>query len=401
MKITKSFFVFVISLLFLSNCKNVSDHSGPTTSKSITLQLRGKDYDQISLKAAIPGPNHSDKILFFSGESLAPYKWRFSVPDSVIDLADYFAIVTRPFDFKTNTYYSAKFRNPSLNDNILYNYVFDKENPNLEASLIQTIKTQGKPGDGNYFIVNDTFLTDGISRVEDVFEAHFINGKETELGLNMKFPRFRFIDNDHYKSSFAQKDSIIKKHPGSKYLMNQFFYLFKQLEIEDARTLFFNFTVENKTSSFGKQISDYLYLYSTPFKNTVLINSNSELPEPIILDSSKINLLVFSASWCSPCHKLIPVLKEIYKDLDPDLKLVYVSLDELNYIQAWKKLIHDNNIPWRSLSAYGHIKEIESRYDAASLPHMLLVFPDKTVTKVDIRNEEEKDKIYHLAKRTR
>jgi hypothetical protein len=82
--------------------------------------------------------------------------------------------------------------------------------------------------------------------------------------------------------------------------------------------------------------------------------------------------------------------------LNANLDMVYVSLDEYKYVDDWKKLMKDNSIQWRSLLSTGHVKEIEDKYDAGGLPHMLLVYPDKSVKKIDLRINEDKEKLYQL-----
>ena len=108
--------------------------------------------------------------------------------------------------------------------------------------------------------------------------------------------------------------------------------------------------------------------------------------------------MIFSASWCTPCHEMIPELKNIYKDLKKNLNFVYISMDEFKYVSNWRKLMKDKAIPWRSLLSSGHVKEIEDKFDAGSLPHMLLVYPNMTVRKIDIRNSKERNTLYQLVK---
>ena len=76
--------------------------------------------------------------------------------------------------------------------------------------------------------------------------------------------------------------------------------------------------------------------------------------------------------------------------------MVYISIDENKYVEAWKKLMIGQNIPWRSLMSLDHVKDVVNQYDAGSIPNMLLVYPNKTVKKIDIRVKEDKDLLYKL-----
>lgn len=390
-------YAFTLAII-LGSCGTLPNQSDQRSSQIITFHLKGKKYDQLSLKADIGGPNHLSNNKFFIGQSTDGYNWTFNIPDSINKMIDYYAIVTKPYDSKTNTYYCAKFKGLTNSDPSSYNFVFDEKCPSIEAKYIETKARSGVPGDGNYFAVNDTIIVDGISRSEDIFKVNF-KGEDTELELSMKYPSFGFLDMDNYKTSVAEKSYIAQQYPDSKYLMRMFWNIAGDFKsVDDAKKIFDNFSEKNRSNGFGKEIGSYIKLYSSAFDNDSLKNSFSGSLEPIIIDFTKFNLIIFSASWCGPCHKLIPSLKEINNDLNDNLNMIYVSLDENNKVNDWIKLIKDNNIPWRSLLASGHTKEIEDKYDAADLPHMLLVNPDKTVKKIDLRNKEDKEKLYQLVK---
>jgi thiol-disulfide isomerase/thioredoxin len=388
-----SLFLF---LIILTSCGTRTESTEQPLTKTMTLQLNGKKYDQLFLKATVGGPNHSSIIKFFTGQSNDGHNWNFNIPDSINEMVEGYAILTKPFDFNTNTFYCIKFKGLTEDDPSRYNYIFDEKYPHVKATYLETKQYKGVSGDGNYFIVNDSSILDGVSRSEDMFRVDF-KEKDTELELSMKFRSFGLMDMDRYDISLSEKDSVSHKYPNSKYLMRQFCNFYSELKsTDDAKKIFDNFSEKNRSTGFGRVIGSYIKLYTSAFENVSLRNAMSGLLEPIILDSTKLNLLIFSASWCGPCHKLIPELKEIYKDLNGNLNMVYVSLDEYKYVDDWKKLMKDNSIPWRSLLSTGHVKEIEDKYDASSLPHMLLVYPDKSVKKIDLRINEDKEKLYQL-----
>jgi Thioredoxin domain-containing protein len=400
----KSKIVFCsILAIFLMNCGRnrpvVTDESGY---KKMILQLNGKKYDELYLQAMLPVPSHFANIKIFPGQSVDGCRWTFIIPDSINKMVDSYGILTRPFDLKTNTSYSMRFTGLSKNEKFLFSYVYDQKNPIIEAEYVETKQDKGVPGQGDFIAVNDTVFIDGPTRSKDVFRINF-KKKDTELELSMRFKSFAFIDWDHYDTSLAERDSISHLYPNSSYLMSQFYWMRSSFKnMDDAKKIYDNFSKENKSTWFGKEsanyIANYKKLYSSGFENVLLKNSDTGTSEPIIKDSTKFTLVIFSASWCSPCHRIIPELMDVFKDLNGKLEMVYVSLDQSKTVNNWKKLVKEKCIPWRSLITVGRVKEIEDKYDAGSIPQMLLVYPDKSVKKIDIREKDDKEMLYQLVK---
>jgi len=393
----KIVYFFILSII-LTSCGNRPVKTELPGIQKITLQLNGKKYDELYLSTILP--DHFVNTKIFAGQSEDGYKWVFTIPDSIIEMVNYYHIRTRPFDFNTNTAYSASFKGLTKDDSSYYDYVYDEKNPILEATYIDTKLYPGVKG--NYSLVSDTLCLDGVSRNDDLFSVDF-KKRNTELELSMKYRYFSFMDMDNYEIALAERDSISSKYPDSKYLMSQFYSICSSFKnIDDAKKIYDNFSEESKSTWFGKEsgnyIANYNKLYSSGFENVLLINSATEISEPIIRDSTKFTLVIFSASWCGHCHKIIPKLIDIYKDLNGKLEMVYISLDQSKTVNDWKKLVKEKSIPWRSLITVGRVKEMEDKYDAGSIPHMLLVYPDKSVKKIDIRQKEDKEMLYQLVK---
>jgi len=396
----KIVYYFILAII-LTSCGNGPLKTELPGIQKITLQLNGKKYDELYLKAMLPVPSHFLNVKIFAGQSEDGHTWTFTIPDSINKMVDNYSILTQPFDFKTNTSYTIKFAGLSKNEQF-FSYIYDEKNPILEATYTETNQVKGVPGQGYFISVNDTFSSDGPSLSRDIFSVNF-KAKDTEMELSMKFREFPFIDMDHYDISIAKKDSISKLYPNSKYLMSRFYWMRSSFKnMDDAKKIYANFSKENKSTWFGEEsgnfIANYKKLYSSGFENVLLKNSDTEISEPIIRDSTKFTLVIFSASWCSPCHKIIPELMDVYKDLNGKLEMVYISLDQSKTVNDWKKLIKEKSIPWRSLLTVGRVKEIEDKYDAGSIPHMLLVYPDKSVKKIDIRDIDDKKMLYQLVK---
>lgn len=86
----------------------------------------------------------------------------------------------------------------------------------------------------------------------------------------------------------------------------------------------------------------------------------------------KYLLIDFWASWCGPCLKSIPQLKEIYSKYHAKgLEILSVSIDDKE--DAWKKAMAAQQMPWGQVCAPNSGKEIMKDYQFNGIPHLVLL----------------------------
>ena len=113
----------------------------------------------------------------------------------------------------------------------------------------------------------------------------------------------------------------------------------------------------------GKQIKPFVAqdLYGKKFKLEKVLKEN------------KYVLLEFWASWCGPCRKAIPHLKELYGKYHKDgFEIVSFSLDTKE--KLWRKASEEEDIPWINTSDLLDMKSpIVKMYGVSGVPYSLLV----------------------------
>jgi peroxiredoxin len=89
--------------------------------------------------------------------------------------------------------------------------------------------------------------------------------------------------------------------------------------------------------------------------------------------NGKVTLIDFWASWCPPCRRSIPHLREIYGQYkDKGFEIIGVSLDRTH--EAWVKGIEDLHITWPQMSDLQYWKSAGAAlYGVNSIPHTVLV----------------------------
>lgn len=109
---------------------------------------------------------------------------------------------------------------------------------------------------------------------------------------------------------------------------------------------------------------------------------------------SEYTLLVFWATWCPHCTRLIPELKKIYLPNNKEkLEIIAVSLDESQ--PELEKFLNEGGYEWINISDFKKWKgEIVQQYDIYATPTMLLLTKDGTITAKPMTFDDVKKELY-------
>lgn len=133
--------------------------------------------------------------------------------------------------------------------------------------------------------------------------------------------------------------------------------------------------------------------------NVGAIAPDIDLPTPdgqtIKLSSlrGKYVLLDFWASWCGPCLREVPNLKEIYKQYhDKGLEIYGVSLDDDR--EKWTNSIEQHEIHWIHVSSLKGWKcPVVARYNITGIPQMYLLDKEGKIIAQNLRGEKLKEMV--------
>ena len=372
----KMCFVFLVIFSF-QQASNAQEKTN-----TINIHFDGKDYKNLELTIIMDGGSKEQ----FAGQSENGKDWTFTYPDSIFNMHRFMRIgvpskvdtICEEIEFKTiiNNTSSRAYNFKQGISTIKADY--------LKSGIINHIPYMSADGRGTIYKTR-------------LFDEFFV-GTQSDQEFLSSIELGRYTPNQlSYEDQLNMDINRAKKYPGSYSLVQ---YLATSLtrygSRSDVEKVYNCFSDSNKNSYWGKKIDGFIK--NNHFNNSVLPAWDADRSEPILKDTSKYNLIVFSASWCAPCHKLIPVLKEVYKDLTGKLEIVYVSLDEPGTVEAWKILMKKEQIPWRSVLAMKDVKGIEDKYTAQTIPFSLLVHLNGYTEIMDLRKKDDKDKLYRLVR---
>ncbi|QJB32981.1 redoxin domain-containing protein [Chitinophaga oryzae] len=95
-----------------------------------------------------------------------------------------------------------------------------------------------------------------------------------------------------------------------------------------------------------------------------------------IVPSSKLNLLVFWASWCGPCREEIPELKKIHARFSgKGIHMISISIDKNQ--ADWMKAVRQEAMPWEQVKVDStEINRVKAGFNFSAIP--LTVVTDHT-----------------------
>jgi thiol-disulfide isomerase/thioredoxin len=201
------------------------------------------------------------------------------------------------------------------------------------------------------------FLEKGTTTMEgDNTASPFLRifaGRETELLFQNQFTDFGWLGTiDPEKRLLAMEGfkKQIRQHPFSYFLLQNIYASKEQYSNPELKDFLSLFSSDVQQSKPGIQLSNYLSFRpdpGSPYPVLMLLSpDNKQLP--VIDTGAKLNMLVFWASWCSPCIKEIPLLKDIQrKYAGKGLHIVSISIDKNK--EQWKKALAQEKMSWQQL----------------------------------------------------
>ncbi len=177
------------------------------------------------------------------------------------------------------------------------------------------------------------------------------------------------------------------------------------LETEEAKPIFEGFSKEVKTTQSGKNIFNKLYPEAVEkTEPTAEIAPDFTAPTPEggrlnlmeVASKSKVTMIDFWASWCSPCRVESPRLVRLYERFhDKGLEIVGVSLDK--DLEKWTQAILDDKLNWNHVSNLKYWQDpVAELYGVRAIPSAFLIDNQGNILAKDLRGEDLESKLESL-----
>lgn len=211
---------------------------------------------------------------------------------------------------------------------------------------------------------------------------------------------------DPYFERAAQKDyAFYRSHPQSYVTASTLRYHVSSLPLDTVRMYYNNLGPKMQASGYGKAIAEEIEKLAAGSPGSMAKDfTASELNGSTLQLSAlkgKVILIDFWASWCVPCRKSMPHVKELYSQYkEKGLEVIAVSDDDRDST-AWKKaLAKDGTDIWHNVlrgldwdklrKGEKNDKDISEKFGIHSLPTKIIIDRDgKIVGRYDKGTEEE------------
>ena len=159
------------------------------------------------------------------------------------------------------------------------------------------------------------------------------------------------------------------------------------------KAIFEKLSKEAKESFYGKIVAADLYPVSYVGKKAPSLAFVDEGQKPVsfaaLAKGKKYVVIDFWASWCVPCRKAIPALKQFYQEnSSKDVEIISVSIDKKD--ADWVKANHVEQFPWHSFLDRAGLADA---YNVKAIPAMFLLTGEGKVVAENVSLEEIKAKI--------
>lgn len=151
-----------------------------------------------------------------------------------------------------------------------------------------------------------------------------------------------------------------------------------------------------RKSYYGEKVKEELYptgkIGTAVPAFTVMDDNQKEISLEELCKGKKYILIDFWASWCGPCRKEIPNLKNLYsKYAEKGFEIISISIDKKK--EDWKKALEEEQLTWKNFLDETGVANI---YKVKFVPTMYLIDSNMIMVGENLRGEDLAGKLDEL-----
>jgi len=128
-------------------------------------------------------------------------------------------------------------------------------------------------------------------------------------------------------------------------------------------------------SAWGVSAQANIKVGDTPELSLVTMRGDNLSSESL---SGKIVILEFWATWCPPCVKMVPHLKELHENYEEKgVQLISVSIDDK--AGTAQRFINNHKMAWTQVHDGSQTKSYSKMFGVRGIPHAFIISPDGEV----------------------
>lgn len=202
-------------------------------------------------------------------------------------------------------------------------------------------------------------------------------GSETQLMFRHQFNDIGWAadaDSALRREKIKLLEKEIGENPSSWFLLTSVARFKEHYKDSEIRALLSRFSPRLLDSETGRKLTRYVSLQVTegspypPFRFPGPGNDSLS----VFTTGARVHMLVFWASWCSPCRKEIPLLKQLYARYAPKgLFITGISID--SDMDRWKTALSEEKMPWQQVRVpEKELEDIQSVFRFTTIPFLVI-----------------------------